>query len=146
MDIHAVRVAMAAQISSVIPAPLTVTWFVPDMATEPLVWIRPESIEYDRAYGPHGMERINFQMTLVASRADDQAAQINLDQYVRGTGPLSVKAALEAGRTQYGGGGFGGVLDDLWVSSVEAYRYYVLGDTKFLGASWTVMVIGKGSI
>lgn len=142
---------MAAQVSSVIPGPLTVSWYVPSMATVPWLWIKPADIEYDRAYRTNGaagsgLEVVNFDMILVVSDADDQASQVQLDQYIHGSGALSVKAALEAGRTQYGGSGFSGTLDDLWVSKVEAYNYYALGGTQFLGATFRVIVIGRGDI
>jgi hypothetical protein len=146
MDITAVRQAIANQITTVIPAPLTSVWYVPDMATEPMVWLRPTQIQYDKAYGPHGFEQINFEVTLVVSRADDIASQVNLDQYIHGTGPLSVKAAIESGREQYGGTAYLGIFDDCWVSEVNAYQYFKLGDATFLGASWTLMVVGSGQI
>lgn len=146
MDITLVRRAIANQITAVIPAPLTAVWHVPDMATEPMCWVRPVAVNYDRAYGPHGMEQVDFEVTLVVSRSDDQASQVNLDKYIHGTGALSIKAAIEAGRTQYGGSAYVGVFDDCWVSKVDAYQYYVLGDTRFLGASLTLSVIGDGRI
>lgn len=146
MDITAVRQALANQITSVIPAPLTASWWLPDMVAEPAVWIKPVRIGYDKAYGPHGFEQIDFEVTLVVSRADDQASQINLDQYIHGTGPLSVKAAIESGREQYGGTAYLGIFDDCWVSEVNAYQYFKLGDATFLGASWTLMVVGSGQI
>lgn len=146
MDINLVRRAIANRITAVIPAPLTAVWYVPDMATEPMIWTKPGKIEYDRAYGPHGMEQLQLELYLVVSRADDQAAQVNLDAYIHGTGPLSVKAAVESGREQYGGTAYLGVLDDLWVSQCDSYQYYILGDAKFLGATFTVTVIGKGTV
>lgn len=146
MDITAVRQALANQITSVIPAPLTAVWYVPDMATEPMVWVKPGVINYDRAYGPHGFEQLDFEIVLVVSRADDIAAQINLDKYIHGTGALSIKAAVEAGREQYGGTAYLGVFEDCWVSKVDSYNYYLLGDARFLGATLTLTVIGKGTI
>lgn len=146
MDITAVRKAIANQITAVIPAPLTAVWYVPDMASEPMAWVKPGVINYDKAYGPHGMEQLDFEIVLVVSRADDQAAQINLDQYIHGTGALSIKAAVEAGRAQYGGTAYTGILDDLWVSKVDSYNFYILGDTRFLGCTFTVTVIGSGNL
>lgn len=146
MDIHAVRVAIANRISAIIPAPLTAISYVPDMATEPMIWSKPGTIEYDRAYGPHGMEQLNLELFLVVSRSDDQASQVNLDAYIHGTGPLSVKAAIESGREQSGGTAYLGVFDDVWVSKCDSYQYYLLGDARFLGATFTLTVIGKGTI
>ena len=146
MDVTAVRKAIAAQITAVIPPPLTAIWYVPDMATEPMVWLKPGVINYDQAYGPHGFEIIDFDVVAVVSRADDQAAQQNLDAYIHGTGPLSIKAAIESGREQYGGTAYLGIFEDCQVSSCDSYQYYILGDTRFLGASWKLKVIGKGTI
>lgn len=145
MDITAVRKAMAAQVASVIPAPLTVLWYVPDGPTEPILYFKPVALNYDRAMR-HGLEQVDFEGALLVSRADDLSSQVNLDAYIHGTGALSVKAALEAGRTQLGGSGFGGVLDDLWVSHVDAYQYYLMGDTRFLGATFHITVIGSGNV
>lgn len=146
MDINLVRRAIANRITAVIPAPLTAVWYVPDMATEPMIWTKPGKIEYDRAYGPHGMEQLQLEMYIVVSRADDQAAQVNLDAYIHGTGPLSVKAAVESGREQYGGTAYLGIFDDVQVDTCDSYQYYILGDQRFLGASWKIRVIGKGTI
>lgn len=140
------RKAVANQIAAVIPAPLTPIWYVPDMATEPMVWLKPNTISYDQAYGPHGMEKLEFDVVLVVSRSDDQASQQNLDAYIHGTGALSIKAAIESGRQQYGGTAYLGILEDLQVASVDSYQYYILGDTRFLGATFKLMVIGKGTI
>lgn len=146
MDIHAVRVAIANQITAQIPAPLTAIPYVPDMATEPMVWLKPAEIKYDQAYGPHGFEIINFEVVIVVSRSDDQASQYNLDQYIHGTGALSVKRAIESGREQYGGTAYLGIFDDVQVDTCDSYQYYILGDQRFLGASWKIRVIGKGTI
>lgn len=146
MDINAVRRALANRITAVIPAPLTSVWYVPDMVTEPMCWTKPGSIEYDRAYGPHGMEQLNLEVFLVVSRADDQASQVNLDAYIHGTGASSIKAAIESGREQYGGTAYLGVFDDVWVSKCDSYQYYILGDARFLGATFTLTVIGKGTV
>lgn len=146
MNITAVRQAIANQITTIIPAPLTASWYVPDDPTEPWAWVKPKQINYDRAYGPHGFEQIDFEVVLVVSRADDQAAQMNLDQYIHGTGPLSVKAAIESGRQQYGGTAYLGIFDDCWVSDVQAYQYYSVGGNTFLGANFSITVIGSGNI
>lgn len=140
------RKAIAAQIAAQIPAPLTPIWYVPDMATEPMVWLKPNLISYDQAYGPHGFEKLEFDVVLVVSRADDQASQQNLDAYIHGTGTLSIKRAIESGREQYGGTAYLGILEDLQVQSCDSYQYYILGDTRFLGATFKLLVIGKGTL
>lgn len=152
MDVTAVRKAIATQISAVIPAPLTATWYVPTAATEPQVWVKPGDIEYDKTMRNgvtrlgSGMDTLMFDVVLIVSKADDQAAQLNLDQYLHSTGALSIKAAIEAGRAQYGGTAYSGVFDDCWVSSVSSYQYYSLGAETYLGATFKLMVIGRGDL
>lgn len=145
MDIAAVRTAVATQISAVIPGPLTSYAYQPAMPTVPAVWIKPAKIEYDRAHR-HGMETIEFDLVVVVSLADDISGQALLDQYIHGTSALSIKAAIEAGRQQYGGTAYLGVFDDCWVSSVDAYQQYTAGTDTWFGATIHMIVIGSGSI
>lgn len=145
MDISAVRAAVAAQISSVIPAPLTALAYVPNMPTVPCVYVKPKTINYDRAMR-HGCETQDYEVVVIVSKADDVSSQQSLDAYIHGTGSLSIKAAIEAGRAQYGGTAYIGVLDDLWVSACSAYQFYVFGSTQFLGATFDMSVIGDGNV
>jgi hypothetical protein len=145
VDITAVRQAVATQIQAVIPAPFVAYWFQPDMPTVPACWIQPTDVKYDLAYGPHGLEQIDLDIVVLVSRADDQSGQAMLDKFLHGTGAYSLKAAVEAGRAQYGGTAYTGLLDDLWVKDMDRYQHWQAGDTVFLGASLHVMVIGSGN-
>lgn len=146
MDISAVRAAVAAQITAVIPGPLTSYAYQPAMPTVPAVWIKPSKIEYDRSFGPHGTEIANFELIVVVALSDDLSGQALLDQYVHGTGSLSIKAAVEAGRAQYGGSAYTGVFDDCWISSMDGYQQYTAGTDTWFGATLHMIVVGKGSI
>lgn len=145
MNITAVRQAIANQITAVIGAPLTAYPFQPDMPTVPAVWVKVAKIEYDRTMR-HGMEQAEFELVVVVSSADDQSGQASLDQYIHGTGALSIKAAVEAGRQQYGGNAYVGVFDDCWVSSVDSVQQYAAGAATFFGATFHLLAIGDGNL
>jgi hypothetical protein len=145
MDITALRQSMASQISSVVPAPLSAYWYQPDMVTVPAFYIRPPKLlQYDRTMR-NTTEQMTMEIVVLVSRADDLAGQLALDPYLHYASDYSIKAALEAGRVQYGGAGFAGGCEDLWVSQVDGYQHYALGDTTYLGATFTVEIIGDGT-
>ena len=72
----------------------------------PAAVVRPPSgtfYTFDIAMS-RGADEIEMTVVLITSRADDEAGWTLLDQYLAGSGPMSVKAALEArasGDTHY---------------------------------------------
>lgn len=142
MDLAAARQSMATQIASVVPAPLSAYWYVPDAVTTPAFYIKPTKLDYDRTFRKTQLGEM--EVVVLVSRADDLSGQTNLDPYLDISSAYSIKAALEAARTQYGGAGFAGGIVDLWVSGVAAYQHYDVAGIVFLGATFTVMFIGEG--
>jgi hypothetical protein len=69
----------------------------------------------------------------MVSRADDRAAQNNLDQYL--VGATSIKTAVEGDRT------LGGKADTCRVTELREYGVIPVGDTLYLGAHFAVEVI-----
>lgn len=138
MDISAARMAMANQLIAFLPSGTQVSWFQPDEITEPAVYFRPVKIEYDRTMR-HGFEQVDFEMVVLVSRADDLSAQTHLDAYLSSTSATCLKTGLEANLVKYGGPGYPGI-DDLWVSGVTGYQWYVLSDQRYLGATFAVSV------
>ena len=105
---------------------------VPDNPRPPVAVIFPDRIEYD-LNARRGADRFYFTIMVLVGRADDRAAQNNLDTFV--VGPTSIKAAIEADRT------LGGVADTCRVTEMNNYSSMTVGDTLYLAASFVVEVV-----
>lgn len=145
MQVSAVRAAIAAAVGSTVVStpPLTALAYVPDSINPPVLYVQPDTITFDKTYG-RGTDEITFILYLLVSRADDQASQKLLDDYLSGGGAASVKAALVAARGVPGGSALGGAADDIHVVDIGAYRWFAYGDTRYLGAQFKVRCIGPG--
>jgi hypothetical protein len=106
--------------------------FVPDAPRPPIAVVMPDRIEYD-VNARRGADRFFFTVTVLASRADDRAAQQNLDQYL--VGPKSIKDAIEKDRT------LGGKADTCRVTSMQNYSSVPVGETIYLSAQFIVEVV-----
>lgn len=101
--------------------------------------VYPDSIAYDQAY-VRGMDRITIPVVVVVGRsAHGRATMDALSGYWDGAGPLSVKAALEAGSA-----GAGGVLDYVHVPDSRAGDVSI-GGVPMLAAEFTVEIVGDGA-
>lgn len=105
---------------------------VPDAPRPPQAIVMPDRIDYDLDM-MRGADRFYFTIILLVSRADDRAAQTNLDAYI--TGASSIKAAVEADRT------LGGVVDTCRVTQMRNYAAVSVGEVLYLGAEFDVEVI-----
>lgn len=105
---------------------------VPDYPRPPIAIVMPERIVYD-LNANRGADTFFFTVLLLVGRADDRAAQNNLDGFIVGTG--SIKAAVESDRT------LGGVANTCRVTEMGNYSSMSVGDTLYLAASFTVEVV-----
>jgi hypothetical protein len=92
----------------------------------------PENVQYD-LNGNRGADRYQFTITLIVGRADDRAAQANLDKYI--VGATSVKTAIEADRT------LGGKVNTCRVTAMQSYSALAIGEVTYLSAQFAVEVI-----
>jgi hypothetical protein len=106
--------------------------FVPDAPRPPIAVVMPDRIEYD-LNARRGADRFFFTVTVLASRADDRAAQQNLDKYL--VGESSVKDAIEKDRT------LGGVADTCRVTAMQNYAAVPVGEVTYLSAQFVVEVV-----
>ncbi len=75
-----------------------------------------------------------FNLTVLVSMVDVEAAQVQLDAFLSPDGAASVRKALEDDPT------LGGVVDDTTVMGADGYQEYQVEDMSFLGARFQVEV------
>lgn len=147
MQISGVRKALAEAASAVtLPAGLpkmTCTGYTPDSVTEPHFFVGEYTQEYDKAYN-RGMDVLEFTCRALVGRQDDRTSQAILDDLLSGSGPASLKAAIEAARGAPGEYALGGLAHDLHVERVQGYRWYEHNGTQYVGAELIIKVIGEG--
>ena len=97
----------------------------------PVAMVIPERIEYDMTAG-RGVDRYIFIIQLLVSRADERAAQNNIDPYI--TGPTSVKEALFADPT------LDGAAQTCRLTDLRSYGQVLYGETLYLGCEFIVEV------
>lgn len=119
-------------------AGLGVFEYAPDAITPPVFFPTEVEIDFDQTFG-RGMDAFTVTCRLLVSKADDKAGQKTLRSYLIGSGPLSIKAALQADRT------LGGACDALHVKSFRGYGEYEHNGQHFYGGEFSIYVIGQGS-
>jgi hypothetical protein len=111
---------------------LRVTSFQPDAIRPPMAFVLPDGVEFD-LNANRGADTTTFLVTVIVGRADDRAAQANLDGYVFGA--TSVKTAVEADRT------LGGVANTCRVTEMRNYGAVTYGDQVYLGCEFILEVV-----
>jgi hypothetical protein len=147
VDIFAVRGAIADAARAVVmptgTAKLTATGYATDAVTAPHFYVGDYTIDFDKTF-KRGQDDIEFTCAVLVSRSDDLSGQKILDGLLSGSGPGSLKAAIEVARGAPGQYALGGLADDLHVTRVQSYRFYEVAGTQYLGAELVVRVIGEG--
>lgn len=123
---------------------LVCTGYVPDSVVTPCFYVAEVEINYDKAMG-RKLDELLFTARAYASRSDDRAGQRLLDSLLSGSGPASLKAAVEAARGGPGEMALDGLADDLHVQRVQGYRWFEHAGSTYLGAEFAIKVIGDGS-
>lgn len=141
MDIKAVKQGLADRAALVTP-PLNAFGFVPDSIVAPCFFAGEVDIEFDKTFG-RGMDELMVTCYILVGSAFDEPSQALLDGYLKGSGPSSLKAAIQG--TPGIGQTLNGACDDVHVIRVQAYRSYDLANSKYVGAELVVRVIGSGT-
>src|SRR5689334_18750441 len=101
MQISAVRNALAnAARAVVLPdglPKLTCSGYVPDSVIAPHFFVAEYEQDFDKAMA-RGLDELVFTTRVLVGRADDKAAQQVLDLMLSGSGPASLKQAIELAR------------------------------------------------
>jgi hypothetical protein len=147
VQISPIRDAIATVARSVtLPAgvgKLTATGYVPDSIAAPAFFVAEVEVTYDRAMG-RGLDELLFTCRALVGRTDDRTSQKILDGLLSGSGPASLKAAIETARGAPGQAALGGLADDLQLQRVQGYRWYEHEGTTYVGAELIIKVIGPG--
>jgi hypothetical protein len=148
MDVFTVREGIAAAARTVVlpegVAKLTSTAYLPSAPTTPHFFVGDYTVDFDKTMR-RGTDEIEFTCGVVVSRSDDLSGQRVLDGLLSGSGEGSLKEAIEVARGAPGELALGGAADDLRVTRVQSYRYYEVAGVQYLGAQFTIRVIGDGS-
>ncbi|MFD4786595.1 hypothetical protein ACFWN1_05835 [Streptomyces sp. NPDC058459] len=148
MQISAVRDALAdAAHAVVLPdgmSKLTCSGYVPDSILAPHFFVAEYEQDFDKAMG-RGLDELTFTCRVLVARADDRPSQRLLDSMLSGSGPASLKQAIEVARGAPGEYALGGLAHDLHVMRVQGYRWYEHAGATYVGAELSIKVIGEGS-
>ena len=123
------RTALASSMSSITGLRTSAT--IPDNPRPPIAVVMPDRVLYD-LNARRGADTFLFTIILLVGRADDRAAQNNLDNYI--VGDNSIKAAIEADRT------LGGKANTCRVTEMNSYASMIIGETVYLAANFAVEV------
>lgn len=135
MDITALGDGVAAAAGAI--TGLRAFGYLPDAISPPTFFVAEVEVEYDATFG-RGLDTVYLTCRLLVSHTSDRTGQKQVASYMKGAGPTSVKAAIEAERT------LGGACQDLRVQRVSGYGLYEHNGTQYYGAEWRVMIIGEG--
>ncbi|MBT2379029.1 hypothetical protein J7E90_17145 [Streptomyces sp. ISL-111] len=122
---------------------LTCTGYVPDAISGPHFFCGEYTVDYDKAMG-RGLDVVELTCRVLVGRADDRASQRILDSLLAGSGPSSLKTAIEAARGAPGDYALGGLAHDLHVMRMQGYRWYEHNGVDYVGAELMIKIIGEG--
>jgi hypothetical protein len=125
-----IREALAASMGTI--SGLRTSSTVPDAPRPPIAVVMPDRLVYD-LNARRGADTFFFNIILLVGRADDRAAQNNLDGFI--VGPSSIKAAIEKDRT------LGGKVNTCRVTEMNSYSSMMVGETLYLAAQFAVEVV-----
>lgn len=115
---------------------LRVFAYPPDSLSEPAAVVSyPDTYEFDGTYG-RGMDRMRLPIVVVVGKPTDRSTRDRLARYCDGSGPFSVKAAVESGERA--------AFDTVRVESID-FDVVTIGGTDHMAALFTVDIAGPGS-
>jgi len=129
-SVSQLRTALATAMSAVPNLRTSAT--VPDNPRPPIAVVMPERIAYD-LNARRGADTFFFTILLIVGRADDRAAQNNIDGFL--VGENSIKGAIESDRT------LGGAANTCRVTEMSNYSSLPIGEVLYLSAQFTVEVV-----
>lgn len=109
-----------------------------DVSPPAAVVFWPDTITYDAAMG-RGADTIALPVGVLVGELSSRSARDDLAAYLDGSGPRSVKAAIEGYDDQATSYSYARV------ASAAPGTYQSVGSVDYLGATFTINIVGKGS-
>lgn len=135
-DVGAIREGIAANLGAI--KDLQVSAWPLSNPLPPTAQVLAGRTEFDKAFG-RGLDQLVFRVQVLVAALADIGSAVNLDAYLAGSGPRSIKAAVEADKT------LGGACQSLRVTEIGDERLFTFGDRPpFLGAEWLVEIQATG--
>jgi hypothetical protein len=107
-----------------------------DVSPPAAVVFWPETVDYDRTAG-RGADQVTLPIGIMVGEVSARSARDLLAQFVDGSGPTSVKEALESYESD--------AYSYARVASATPGTYQTSAGVDYLGVTFSVTVIGKGA-
>ena len=107
---------------------------IPDVVVPPCAVVGQLDFTFD-VNNARGLDSASVDVYVIVQRISERAGQDKLDELLAGSGPKSIKTAIESDRT------LGGLVDTLRVISAESGTY-TTGDQSFLSYRYNLTVWG----
>lgn len=133
-EVSDIRQELARALSTI--KGLQVSPYVLASPTPPCAYIFADEIEFDYTMG-RGTDRFGFLVRVAVPLVEDIGQQVNLDAYRAGSGPRSIKAAVEADSV------LGGALRVTGVS--RDTQYAIDGKPPALGCEFRIELYASGT-
>jgi len=132
IKISKVRDALGENLSSI--TGIRIYDRIPDVVVPPCAVVGQLDFTFD-IDNARGLDQASVDIFVLVQRISERAGQDKLDELLAGTGPKSIKTAIESDRT------LGGLVNTLRVISAESGTY-LTGDQEFLSYRYNVTVWG----
>jgi len=107
---------------------------IPDVIVPPCAIVGQLDFTFD-VDNARGLDQANVDIFVIVQRFSERAGQDKLDTLLAGTGPKSIKTALESDRT------LGGLVNTLRVTSADSGTY-TSGDQTYLSYRYNLIIWG----
>jgi len=107
---------------------------IPDVIVPPCAIVGQLDFTFD-VDNARGLDQANVDIFVIVQRFSERAGQDKLDTLLAGTGPKSIKTALESDRT------LGGLVNTLRVISADSGTY-TSGDQTYLSYRYNLIIWG----
>lgn len=132
LDIGPIREALGTNLQTI--TGLRVYDTIPDVIVPPCAVVGQLDFTFD-VDNARGLDQASTDIFVIVQRFSERTGQAKLDSLLAGTGPKSIKTALESDRT------LGGLVDNLRVLSADSGTYSS-GDQTFLSYRYNLVIYG----
>lgn len=137
MDIEQVREGIVTTVLAVITTELTALPYAVNSGQPDLFYVSRAIPIFDATMG-RATDQFTITCRILVDGVDETSAQRRLDAYLKGSGPRSLKAALQSDRT------FAGSVTASRVEGFEGYGKAPLGSNEYWASELNIFVSGPG--